>query len=225
MENFTFFNPVKLHFGKGQIAKIGKEIATSGLRKVLIVAGGGSIKNNGVYDQVTESLKENNIAWAEYWGVSPNPTLTQAKAGIEALRNNCCQAVLAVGGGSVIDLSKAIVAGVYFDDIWDAYQFGSSITKALPLFTVLTISAAGSEMNTNSVLTNEKSNLKLAIHSPVLFPKCSIIDPSVQFSLPWKETVNGGVDSLSHIFEVYFSGTDQETTLSISEGLMNSIIL
>lgn len=225
MDNFKYNNPTKVLFGKNTIELIGEEIANFGVKKILLLAGSGSIKQNNVYNQTIESLKRNGIEWVESWGVIPNPILPHAEESLNKLREFGAEAVLAVGGGSVIDEAKAIAAGYYLDNIWALYEGGSArLTKALPLFVIQTLSATGSEMNSYSVLTKPEDQKKWAFGSPYTYPKVSIIDPSVQMTLPWRQTVNGGVDSLSHVMESYFGGIDEETTLSINEALMNSVI-
>ncbi|SHE30847.1 hypothetical protein SAMN02745164_00164 [Marinitoga hydrogenitolerans DSM 16785] len=226
MKNFVFHNPTKLIFGKETINEIGDEIKKCGIKKVLLHYGGGSIKNNGVYEKVLKSLKENNIEWVEVSGVKPNPRLSKVYEGIEVAKKNNVEGILAVGGGSVIDSAKAIAGGFYYDgDIWDAYSGKYFIKKALPLFTVLTISATGSEMNGNSVITKEETKQKWATSSKELYPKVSIIDPTAQFSLPLKQTVNGAVDAISHVMEYYFDGTkDTEIQDQIAEGIIRTVI-
>ncbi|HEY9186600.1 MAG TPA: iron-containing alcohol dehydrogenase [Ignavibacteria bacterium] len=224
MDNFVFYNPTQVVFGKNTIQKIGKLLTAHNIKKVLMVMGGGSIKKNGVYDEVVNSLKSNGIKFIEFPGVRPNPVLSHAREGIKLARENEVEAILAVGGGSVIDESKAIAAGFYIDDIWTAFENKFQIENALPLFTVLTLSATGTEMNPFAVLTNEEEKKKWAIYGPALFPVISIIDPSKQMTLPWRQTVNGAVDALSHIMEYYFMGNNEEVTLSINEALMNTII-
>ncbi|MBN1645697.1 iron-containing alcohol dehydrogenase [Candidatus Woesearchaeota archaeon] len=224
MHNFTFHNPTKLIFGKGTITQIGKEIKQAGLKKALMIAGGGSIKKNGVYDQVTGSLKKNGIAFTEVWGVQPNPILTKVEEAIEAAKKEKVDCVLAVGGGSVIDTSKAVAGGYYLDNVWDAFENKATVKKALPLFTVLTLSATGSEMNSGAVITNTAKKIKTHTGGKVLYPWSTILDPSVQTSLPWEQTANGAIDALSHIMEFYFTGEHDETSLSVNEGLMKAII-
>jgi len=224
MDNFTFQNPTKLVFGKDILKNVGKELATSGAKKVLLLAGGGSIRKNGVYDSVVASLKEANLEFFEYWGVQPNPVLSSVNDAITEAKNNGVDALLSVGGGSVIDTTKAVAAGFYIDNVWQAFEEGAYIKKALPLYTVLTLSATGSEMNGFAVITNDSESKKWAIGGPALYPKASFVDPSVQMSLPWRQTANGAVDALSHIMEFYFLGTDEEANLALNESLMRTVI-
>jgi alcohol dehydrogenase YqhD (iron-dependent ADH family) len=147
MDSFSFYNPTRVMFGTGMIRNLGKELKDAGLKKVLLVAGGGSIRANSVYSQVTDSLKAAEILWAEAWGVRANPTLDKARELIKLARDEQVDAILAVGGGSVIDTSKAIAAGFYMEDVWNAFTGREAIKQALPVYTVLTLSATGSEMN------------------------------------------------------------------------------
>lgn len=224
MENFNFYNPVRVLFGEATIPQIGRELKNAGIKKILLLAGSGSIKSNGVYETTTKALRRAGIEWTEHWGVRPNPTLSHALEGIELCRANNLEAILAVGGGSVIDEAKSIAAGYYLDDLWQAFEGTAKINKALPLYTILTISATCSEMNMFAVLSNESQKKKWAIRSEHIFPKISIIDPSVQMSLPWRQTVNGGIDAISHTMEFYFLGTNQEITISIDEAVISSVI-
>lgn len=224
MINFTFYTPTRVLFGVGRIKEVGSEIKKSNVKKVLLVAGGGSIKKNGVYDTVIASLQEQGIDWVELWGVVPNPVLSKVMEGISLAKESGVDGVLAVGGGSVIDTAKAIASGIYLDDVWASFLGKEKIKQALPLFVVLTISATGSECNGNFVITNEETKQKLGNHSPLVYPKVSIIDPSVQRTLPWNQTANGACDALSHIMESYFSGGGNETTLYVDEALTKAII-
>jgi len=224
MENFTFHNPTKIIFGKKTIKQIGREISRNKHKKVLLIAGGGSIKTNGVYEAVAGSLEKHGIQWTEVWGVVPNPVLSKVnQAGDRALEWGA-DAILAVGGGSVIDTAKATAAGVYLSDVWDAFTGKVFVEKALPVYTVLTLSATGSEMNGNAVITREDGQKKWPVGSPALYPRVSVIDPRAQYTLPWNQTVNGAVDALSHIMEYYFMGSTQETTLALDEALCRTII-
>lgn len=224
MEYFKYYNPTKVIFGKNTINHIGEEISLCKIKKVLMLYGGGSIKQNGVYDLVVNSLKKNGIDFVEFSGVQPNPTLEHATQVIDFGKKHNIEAILAVGGGSVIDEAKSVAAGYFVNQLWNIFERKESIEKALPLFTVLTLSATGTEMNSYAVLTNTAEKKKWSFGSPFSYPKVSIIDPTVQTSLPWRQTINGGVDSLSHIMELYFAGDLAETTLAINEALMRTII-
>ncbi len=222
MENFVFHNPTKVIFGKGTVKEIGVEIKNFGLKKVLFLYGRGSIKRNGVYDTVVESLKENGIDWVEVSGVKPNPVLSKVHEAIEVARKENVDGILAVGGGSVIDSAKTIAAGFYYDgDIWDAFIGKYKVERSLPIFVVLTLSATGSEMNGSAVITNEKTKQKYSFWAWSSFPKVSIIDPTVQFSLPKEQTVYGGVDAIVHVLEYYFDGAKERMVM---DRIMESII-
>lgn len=224
MESFSFYNPTRIIFGTGKIEVLGQNMRESGVRKCLLVAGGGSIRENNVYSQVCDSLKASGIEWKESWGVRPNPTLEKVREMIAQAQNEKVDAILAVGGGSVIDSSKAVGAGFYQEDVWQAFTGEKKITRALPVFTVLTISATGSEMNGNAVITNMAERKKWGISSPLLYPKVSIIDPSVQCSLPFKQTVNGALDATAHILEYYFMDDTATATLAMDTGLLRTIV-
>lgn len=209
MKDFIFHSPTKIIFGKGRIAEIGRELRKDGIRKVLMVYGMGSIKRNGVYEATISSLKKNGIEFVELSGIKPNPLLSRVKEGIDAVKKEGCEAVLAVGGGSVIDSAKGIAAGaLYGGDVWD-YYCGKSPDTALPVYVILTISATGSEMNGNSVLTKDDTLEKKGMHSPAVQPRVSIIDPSVQATLPKEQTVYGAIDAITHVAEYYFNGSKE----------------
>lgn len=214
MQNFTFYNPVKVIFGRGTIPKIGAEAAKAG-KKALLVYGGGSIKKNGVYDAVTASLAGSGVTVVEHAWVKPNPILSHTREGVKWAKKNACDLVVAAGGGSVIDEAKAIAAGAkYGGDVWDFFCGKTKISEALPLFTVLTLPATGSEMNCGCVVTNERTLQKFSAISPALFPKVSIMDPEVTLTLPPAQVANGAVDALAHIIEGYFTTTDKDAAIT-----------
>ncbi|MBU8733594.1 iron-containing alcohol dehydrogenase [Cytobacillus oceanisediminis] len=204
MQNFTFYNPTKLIFGKEQLSQLQTEIPQYG-KKVLIVYGGGSIKRNGLYDKVKEQLHEIGAEVFELSGVEPNPRISTVRKGVEICKTEGIDFLLAVGGGSVIDCTKAIAAGAKYDgDAWDLVIKKAFAAKALPFGTVLTLAATGSEMNAGSVITNWETNEKYGWGSPVTFPKFSILDPVNTFTVPRNQTVYGIVDMMSHVLEHYF---------------------
>ncbi|MCV2516267.1 iron-containing alcohol dehydrogenase [Bacillus subtilis] len=208
MENFTYYNPTKLIFGKGQLEQLRKELKRYG-KNVLLVYGGGSIKRNGLYDQVTGILKEEGAVVHELSGVEPNPRLATVKKGIDLCREHDIDFLLAVGGGSVIDCTKAIAAGVKYDgDAWDIFSKKVTAEDALPFGTVLTLAATGSEMNPDSVITNWETNEKFVWGSNVTHPRFSILDPENTFTVPENQTVYGMVDMMSHVFEQYFHNVE-----------------
>ena len=205
MKNFTYDISTVVHFGKGQISKLGKELASRASR-VLVVYGGGSIKRNGVYDGAVEQMRSSGIEWVELGGVEPNPRITTVRKGVELCRQHGLDGVLALGGGSVIDCSKAIAAGALYDgDPWD-FPSGKAVPqKALPIFTVLTMAATGSEMDNIAVISDMDTNEKLAFGAPACLPAVSILDPTYTCSLPASQTAAGTADIMSHTFENYFS--------------------
>lgn len=225
MNSFTFYNPVKLHFGEDALEKLPKELAQFG-QKVLVVYGGGSIKKNGVYNAVVEKLQEAGKTIFELSGVEPNPRVETARLGIEICKKEGIDLVLAVGGGSVIDCSKLIVAGAKYDgDAWDIVKRKFVVKDALPLGTVLTLAATGSEMNSGSVITNASTEEKFSWGSPSVFPKFSILNPAYTVTVPKNHTVYGIVDMMSHVFEQYFhNATNTPITDEMCEGVLRTVI-
>lgn len=208
MQNFVYSVPTKIIFGKDQVDVLADQIKEYG-RRVLLAYGGGSIKRNGIYDRVTEILKENNIEFFELAAIEPNPDIESVREGVRICRENNIDFILAVGGGSTIDCSKVIAAGYYYDgDPWDLVSRKFPITKTLPLGVILTMSATGSEMNSGAVISNRETKQKLHIMHPNLLPKFSILDPSYTFTLPKEQTAAGIADIMSHTFESYFTLND-----------------
>lgn len=208
MENFTFSNPTKLIFGKGQIQQLETEVSQYG-QKILLVYGGGSIKRNGLYDEVVNILDNLNAEVFELAGVEPNPRISTVRKGVDICKKEGIEFILAIGGGSVIDCTKAIAAGAkYNEDPWDLVTKKSTVTSAIPFGTVLTLAATGSEMNSGSVITNWETNEKMGWGSPTVFPKFSILDPVNTFTVPKDQTVYGIVDIMSHVLEHYFHQTN-----------------
>ncbi|TLS38885.1 iron-containing alcohol dehydrogenase [Pseudalkalibacillus caeni] len=225
MDNFTYQNPTKLIFGKGQMEELKNEIPQYGT-KVLVVYGGGSIKKNNIYDKVMGYLKEMNAEVHELSGVEPNPRLSTVHKGVDICRNEGIEFILAVGGGSVIDCTKAISAGAKYEgDVWDFVTRKEVPKDALPFGTVLTLAATGSEMNAGSVITNWETHEKYGWGSPFGFPKFSILDPENTFTVPKNQTVYGMVDMMSHLFEQYFHPqTNTPLMLNMQEGVLKTVI-
>lgn len=206
MQNFYYDIPTKIAFGKGEITKLPKFVKEFG-NKVLIVYGGGSIKRTGLYDTVIHLLDENNISHEELSGVEPNPRITTVAKGADMCREHGIQVVLPIGGGSTIDCAKAIAAAYYFDgDPWNLICDFSQATEILPIISVLTLAATGSEMDLFAVISNEETKDKIGIGSPLVYPKYSILDPEYTYSVPKYQTAAGTADIMAHIFEVYFCG-------------------
>ncbi len=226
MQNFVFENPTKIIFGKGQIAKIGKEIGKFG-RKVLMIYGQGSIKRNGVYDQVVASIREAGLELVEFSGVKSNPVLSCALEGIEVAKREKVDVILAVGGGSVMDTAKTIAAGALTDDdVWEYFVYTKAVRSALPILTVVTISASASEMNPAAVITREDSSQKYSFRSPFVQPKTSILDPTVLFTLSPAYSAYSAVDTIAHMLEPYFVNTEPNSFLQdrLVEGLMKTVM-
>ena len=207
MENFDFYAPTRILFGKDEDKRVG-ELLKPHASKVLLHYGGDNIKKSGLHDRVTASLRESGIPFVELGGVKPNPRLSLVKEGISLCKKENVDFILAVGGGSVIDSSKAIALGVYYDgDIWELFGTSTAISGALPVATILTIPAAGSESSGGAVITNEEKQLKYSFSSPYMRPLFSIMNPELFFTLPQRQLANGAADMMSHVFERYFSDT------------------
>lgn len=224
MQNFSLANPVKIIFGKDTIKEISKEIPQGS--KVLITYGGGSIKKNGVYDQVINALKD--FEWFEFSGIEPNPHYETCMKAVELIKEKNIDFVLAVGGGSVIDATKFIVAAACFEDgdPWQILSKGSKIKKALPFGDVLTLPATGSEMNSGAVITRAETQDKLAFNSPLTFPKFSVLDPTTTYTLPTRQIGNGVVDTFVHVMEQYLTYYEGDSLLQdlISEAILKTLV-
>ncbi|HHW38489.1 MAG TPA: iron-containing alcohol dehydrogenase [Bacillales bacterium] len=208
MQDFVYHNPTRLIFGKDQLIHLQTEIVKYGTR-ILFVYGGGSIKKNGLYDKITQQLTEMDAEIFELSGVEPNPRLSTVHKGIEICKQENIKFILAVGGGSVIDCSKAITVGAKYDgDVWDIITRKKTTEDALPFGAVLTIAATGSEMNPSSVITNWETQEKYGWSlKPFTFPRFSILDPQFTATVPKDQTLYGIVDMMSHVLEQYFHQT------------------
>ena len=210
MKNFSFQLPTRTEFGEGVLNKSGEEALKFG-KKALLVYGKESIKKNGVYDAITDSLKKNGVEWKDYGGVSPNPTLSHAYKGAETAREFGAQLIIAAGGGSVIDASKTIALGYYTDseeELWKFFTREKAPENGLPLIAVQTMPATGSEMNLAAVITNDKTREKFSVRSVYAAPAVSLLDPSVTVKIPIRQTAFGCVDIISHLTEGFFSSRD-----------------
>lgn len=225
MNNFNFYSPTYFEFGKDTEKKVGKLVKQFGGSKVLVHYGGGSAVRSGLIDRVIKSLEEQEIAHIELGGVKPNPRSGLVYEGIELCRQNKVDFILAVGGGSVIDSSKAIAVGVpYNGDFWDFYK-GKNVEKALPVASILTISAAGSEASPSSVITHENDMLKRGITTDFLRPVFAILNPELTKTLPAYQTACGATDMFAHVLERYFTNTKNvEITDRMCEGIMLAIL-
>ncbi len=225
--NFTYCNPTRLYFGKDALDGLNKELPKFG-KNVLLVYGGGSIKKNGIYDKVLEICVKNGKNVFEDAGVMPNPTTDKLHEGIERARACKADFILAVGGGSVCDYAKALSASVHLDDDpWEKYYVRSEAPNCeiVPVGCVLTMVGTGSEMNGGAVITNTAQKLKIGhVFSDEVFPKFSVLNPEFTFTVPKYQMVAGIFDIMSHIFEQYFSGTDDCSNDYIMEGMLRSLI-
>ncbi|NQZ90468.1 MAG: iron-containing alcohol dehydrogenase [Colwellia sp.] len=225
MLNFNFQNPTKIHFGEGKIKAISKEIPLNA--RVLVVYGGGSIKSNGVYQQVIDALTEHT--WFEFSGIEPNPTYNTLMKAQDIIKEKKIDYLLAVGGGSVVDGAKFIAAAALYEDDgkgndpWDILAKQQAVSSALPIGVVLTLPATGSESNGNSVVTRDGN--KLPFSSPLLRPLFAVLDPSVTFSLSDRQIGNGVVDAFIHTIEQYLTySVNGKVQDRFSEGLMQTLI-
>lgn len=223
MDNFIFNAYTKIYFGKGMIKNLPEAIEVHG-KNVLLVYGGGSIKRNGIYDEVKTLLSECKII--ELSGVDPNPRIETVREGVRLCKEHQIDVILAAGGGSVIDCAKVIGAGYYYDgDAWDLVVEPNKITEVLPIVTILTLAATGSEMNKNAVISNMTINEKLGTGSMNMIPQASILDPEYLYTLPAIQTAAGTADIMSHIFENYFK-KEEDTFIQnkLAEGLLETCI-
>ncbi|KOO52718.1 iron-containing alcohol dehydrogenase [Priestia koreensis] len=236
MDNFQYVNPTKLIFGKDQVKSLGQEVQNYG-KRILLVYGGGSIKKNGLHVQVTDELnKLSDVEIVELSGVEPNPRLSTVNKGIQLIKENQLDFILAIGGGSVIDCAKAISVGALYEgDAWDIVTGKATPTSSIPLGTILTMAATGTEMNGNSVITNWEEKDKRGFSSIYTYPTFSILDPQNTYSVPKDQTVYGIVDLMSHVFEQYFHASDNaplqerfgesilKTTLEVAPKLLEDL--
>lgn len=222
MQNFTFSNPTKIVFGEGQIKEIAN-LVPAGAR-ILVTYGGGSIKKNGVYEQVVKALE--GKTWFEFSGIEPNPHYETLMKAVELVKKEKIDFLLPVGGGSVIDGTKLIAAAVNFDgEPWDIMAKHQPFFSALPIGCVLTLPATGTESNGNSVITKAETQEKLSFGSPLVYPQFAILDPTTTYSLPPRQIANGAVDAFVHIMEQYLTyPVDAKVQDRFAEGLLMTLI-
>ena len=231
MNDFSFYSPTKFVFGRGAEAKVGSLVRAFGGTKVLLHFGGGSVKKNGVYDAVVKALESEGVGYVPLGGVQPNPRSGLVREGIALCRKESVDFILAVGGGSVIDSAKAIAFGTLYDGDFADFYFGKDVKnqpqvpKALPVGTVLTIAAAGSEGSANSIINLEPGNLKRGATGDALRPKFSVLNPEFTFTLPPFQTACGLTDIFAHIAERYFTPTKEvEITDALCEAVMRTVV-
>jgi alcohol dehydrogenase YqhD (iron-dependent ADH family) len=204
--NFEFYTPTRVFFGRDTENRVGEIVSSYGYRRILLVYGGGSVKKSGLYDRVCDSLRAHGIAFSEISGVKPNPLLSLAEQGMALARKEKAELVLAIGGGSVIDTAKEIAIGALDDgDHWDFYSGKRTPEKALPVGVILTISAAGSEMSSSAVLTNDRDGSKRGYNTPLHRPLFAICNPELTYTVDQYQTACGIVDILMHTLERYFA--------------------
>lgn len=227
MNDFVFFNDTKVYFGKGHLSHLGEEIKNFGT-KTLLVYGGGSIKRLGLYDKVMNELKNAGITVFELSGVEPNPHHTTVNKGAAICKKEVIDVILAVGGGSTIDCSKAIAATAKYDgdDCWDLVTHKAEVTETLPIVTILTLSATGSEMDGGCVISNVDTNEKFGYFAPHNNPRVSFLDPTNTFTVSAYQTASGSADIMSHIFDVaYFSTQDEmDMLLRMQEEVLKTVV-
>lgn len=215
MQNFTFYNPTQIEFGKAKEQEIGKHLHVNGVKKVLLTYGSDRIKKDGLFDTVVASLKAEGIAFVEFGGIQSNPLLSKVYEGVALAKKEEVDGLLAVGGGSVLDSTKAIAAGALYEgDVWDFFIGKAAPSVALPIFDIITLAATGSEMNCGGVVTNEATKEKFAIQSPLLYPKVSIINPKLQMSVSKEYLVYSASDIIAHSIEGYFTASVQPKIIS-----------
>lgn len=226
MKNFEFFSPTKIYFGKKEEYKIGEIVKYYNFKKVLLVYGMSSIKKIGLYDTVINSLKNENVNFYELSGIEPNPKLSKVKEGIEIVRKNNCDLILAVGGGSVIDTAKAIACGCFIEeDPWCLNAHLVKPTKALPVGVILTISAAGSELSNSCVISNDDTHVKSGFNSDLIRPLFAVLNPELTYTVSKYQTACGIVDILMHTLERYLNDIDNlYFTDEVALGVMKSVI-
>lgn len=226
MENFVFHVPTKIIFGRNDLASLGGEVRKFGGTKVLLVYGKSSIKKMGLYDKVVKALNQAGLPFEELSGVQANPRISKAREGVSLCHEKGCDFLLAVGGGSTIDCAKLIAAAYYVDeDPWEIVLKKVKVEKALPIGTILTLSATGSEMDKASVITNEETMEKLGWAAKAVLPKFSYLNPENTFTVSARQTAAGTADIMSHIMENYFSVDDSAFVQdSISEGLLRTCL-
>lgn len=225
MNSFVYDIPTKVYFGKNQLKNLGTELSKYG-KKVLLTYGGGSIKKTGLYNKVVAEIEKAGLELFELSGIAPNPRVSSVNAGADICKKENIDVLLAVGGGSVLDCTKFIGAATYYDgDAWDIQLRKVPVKKCLPIITVLTLSATGSEMDSGGVISNPETKDKIGMGFPVMQPKVSFLDPTVTYTVNKFQTACGAADMMSHIMEVYFNMDDDLYMLDcVMEGLMKTII-
>jgi NADP-dependent alcohol dehydrogenase len=222
MDHFSFYNPTRIEFGADKEQQMGSILAANGIKKVLLTYGSDRIKRDGLFARVSNSLAAQGIEFVEFGGIVSNPVISKVREAISLARDHRVEAILSVGGGSVLDSSKSIAAGtLYQGDVWDLFVGKGQIDAALPVFSILTLAATGSEMNSGAVVTNEETKEKFAINSVYTFPKVSIVNPALMQTVSRDYLVYSAADIIAHSIEGYFTAKVQP---KIQSRLVESVI-
>ena len=226
MQDFTFYNPTRIEFGKGKEASIGQYVKEFGVGSVLILYGSERIKKDGLFGRVTASLEEQGISYEAVGGVISNPVISKVREAVKVVKENNLQGIVAVGGGSVADSAKAIAAGAkYAGDVWDFFIGKATVNDAIPVFTVMTLAATGSEMNPYGVVTNEETQQKYNLGGPSLFPKVSVINPELMATVTPNYLAYSAVDIFSHCLDLYFTAkVFPEFTAALIENILETVM-
>lgn len=223
MRPFTLHVPTELLFGAKAFSRLCRRMSVHGVGRVLLLAGTASAKQSGAYDAIAASLEKQAIAWTELWGVASNPDLAMVRQAAHVLQEHRCSAVLALGGGSVIDCAKAAAVAVH-DDPAELLRSGKHATRALPVYAASTLAGSGSEVNGDAVLTDSDQGYKTSLRGPALYPRASAVDPKFHAFAPWEIAGPGAVDVFSHVLEHYLLGRRERTSLAVNEALMRSAL-
>ena len=226
MHNFTYYSPTKVIFGQGSVPKLMPELKKDGISRILVLTGGKSVYASGLYDTVTKLLNETGIAFETVSGVQPNPRLSKVREAIAACKKIDAQAILPIGGGSVYDSSKAIALGAKSEnDVWDIMIRKAPLADVLPIYGILTLSGTSSEINDTGVINNEETQDKYPVANARLIPKVSVVDPSLQYTVPLHQIRHCAMDTLSHVLESYLAGLDtSELIIEHCEAYAKSVI-
>ncbi|WDP88519.1 MAG: iron-containing alcohol dehydrogenase [Desulfobacter sp.] len=226
MKDFTFYNPTRIEFGKGKEGNIGQYVKEFGVDSVLILHGSDRIKKDGLFGRITTALEEQGIDYETIGGVISNPLISRVRDAVEIVKENRLKGILAVGGGSVADSAKAVAAGAEYEgDVWDFFVGKAEVKAALPVFTVMTLAATGSEMNPYGVVTNSETQQKYSIGSPLLFPKVSVINPELMASVTPEYLAYSAVDIFSHCLDLYFTASYlPEFTAALIEDILETVM-
>ena len=226
MQDFTFYNPTRIEFGKGKETNIGQYVKEFGVDSVLILYGSERIKNDGLFERVTTSLEAQGISFEAVGGVISNPVISRVRDAVKVVKENKLQGIVAVGGGSVADSAKAIAAGAkYGGDTWDFFIGKATVKDAIPVFTIMTLAATGSEMNPYGVVTNEETQQKFNLGGPSLFPKVSVINPELMATVTPDYLAYSAVDIFSHCLDLYFTAkVFPEFTAALIENILETVM-